>query len=353
MGSLRANLIGKLRSKRPLVLLNRTVIATVIVAAALVPSFTDDQYVLDVMASAGLWVLLGYGLSVVVSLAGLLDLGYIAFWAIGAYTAALLASPRFDLHIPFLLIIPCAMAVTALFAVIIGFPTLRLRGDYLAIVTLGFGEIVRIALNNLTALTGGPTGVQSIDRPAVFGYEFEFQMEPYYYLVLVFCVLLGLCGEWLRRSSLGLAWQALRDDELAARSCGIHPLKFYLLAFAIGAMFASVSGVTFAMQQLAVSPDSFTVDQSFLVLAIVVLAGMSGRFLAVAVSGLILIAMPEALRGFDEYRLVVFGPVLVAVIIFREQRRNIVKYLGDLRSRRVARATPDVAAAKFDSQVLQ
>ena len=294
------------------------VVALAVVVAGCIPLITDDQYVLAVLAQAGLFVMLGCGLNIVVSLAGLLDLGYIAFWAVGAYVAAVLASGQAPIAIPVLLVMPIAVVVTSIFAVVIGVPTLRVRGDYLAIVTLGFGEIVRISLINGGALTGGASGIQAIHRPSVLFYTFSYQVQPYYYLIFVLCLAALGIGYALRRSSIGLAWQALRDDELAARTAGLWPLRYYLMAFGVGAAFAGVSGVIFATLETTVAPDSFTVDQSFLVLAVVVLGGLSGKFWPVAVSAIAVIGLPELLRGLADYRLVVFGPILVVVVIARE-----------------------------------
>jgi len=292
-------------------------IAAAIVAAAILPQVTSDQYWLDVLSQAGLFVLLSAGLNVVVSLAGLLDLGYIAFWGIGAYTTALLASGHYDIHLPMVALLPLSVVATSIFAIVIGFPTLRLRGDYLAVVTLGFGEIVRIALLNGGRITGGSAGIQDIDPPSVAGHAFGYLLEPYYYLVLVACMITLLLGYLLRNSVLGIAWQALRDDETAARTCGLRPLHNYLLAFGIGAAFAGVSGTLFALKETAVSPGSFTADQSFLVLAIVVLGGARGLVSTAALSALVVIVLPEALRSLHDYRMVVFGPILVATIVVR------------------------------------
>jgi branched-chain amino acid transport system permease protein len=315
-------------------------LSAAIVVAALIPQLTDDQYVLDVLSQAGLFVLLAMGLNIVVALAGLLDLGYIAFWAVGAYTVAFFASPHFGVDVPTLPLLVIVVLVTSLFAVVIGFPTLRLRGDYLAIVTLGFGEIVRIALLNGGRVTGGASGIQAIDPPSIPGVTFSYQLEPYYYLVLAACVIGLIVGYLIRTSRLGIVWQVLRDDEIAAKALGIRPLRYYLLAFAIGAAFGGVSGALFAFKQTAVSPDSFTVDQSFLVLAIVVLGGLSGRFWPVAVSALVVVALPEVLRGLQEYRLVVFGPVLVGVVILRTHapavRARLVRWRGTVPGRRRA-----------------
>jgi len=322
---LRRAFVGRLR--RPT--LTQALGLVVIVAAGLVPVFTDDQYLLDVLTEAGLFVLLGLGLNIVVSLAGLLDLGYIAFWAVGAYTAAMLASPQFHLATPFLLLAPIAVLVTSVFAVIIGVPTLRVRGDYLAIVTLGFGEIVRLSLlNGGSNITGGWSGIQAISRPSLFGYSFGYELQPYYYLIYVVCVAALVAGHRLRTSKIGVIWQALRDNELAAGASGVRPLTYYLLAFGLGAGFGGISGLLFATKQIAVSPDTFTVDQSFLVLAIVVLGGLSGRFWPVAISAVLVISLPELLRGFQEYRLVVFGPLLVLFIMVRERWPDISRYFG-------------------------
>lgn len=307
----------------------------VLLAAVLVlaPLAVGDQYALDVLTHAGIFILLCCGLNIVVGLAGLLDLGYIAFVAVGAYTAALLGSPHFGVHLPFLVILPLAAAAAALFAVAIGLPTLRLRGDYLAIVTLGFGEIVRVALVNSIALTGGPDGIQSIDRPELFGYRFGSGLEAYYILVCVLALAGIAIGEWIRRGRLGLYLQALRDDELAAKCAGIDPLKYYLVAFAIGAAYGGVGGVLFAVKQSSISPDSFTIDQSILVLAIVILGGLSGRFVPVAISAIFIVCLPELLRSFDSYRMVLFGPLLVLAIILQARFAELRSGLSRLRSR--------------------
>lgn len=302
-----------------------------IVAAGLVPVIVDDQYVLDVLTQAGLFILLAIGLNIVVSLAGLLDVGYIAFWAIGAYLAAMLASPHVGIFVPFLLLLPLSIVAASGFALIIGFPTLRLRGDYLAIVTLGFGEIVRLSLLNGGTITGGPSGIQGIFAPSVLGFEFSYRLEPYYYLIYFACLAALVVAHFIHSSKIGVIWQALRDDELAARTSGLRPLTYYLLAFGIGASFGGISGVLFATKQLNVSPDSFTVDQSFLVLEIVVLAGLSGRPWPVALSAVLVICLPELLREFQEYRLVLFGPLLVVVVVLRERSKEI----GQFASKRV------------------
>jgi branched-chain amino acid transport system permease protein len=298
------------------------VFAVACLVALAVPSVTDDQYLLDILIRFSLFAMLACGLNLVVAQAGLLDLGYIAFFAIGAYTTALLASPQFDLHQPLWVTTLASMAATSVFAVVIGFPTLRLRGDYLAIVTLGFGEMVRIGLNNMSSLTGGPSGILAIDAPALGPHEFGYELKDYYYLAVVMTFAVIGASAVLRRQGSGMRWAALRDDELAARSCGIRPLKSYLLVFAVGASFAGLAGSVHARVQAAVSPDSFTVDQSFLVLTIVVLAGLSGRLVPVVLAAAVMIMVPEALRAAEDYRMVVFGPLLVAAVVYRERHRN-------------------------------
>ena len=191
--------------------------AVILLLLGLLPVVISNQYVLDVLLRVMLFAVLALGLNIVVAQAGLLDLGYIAFWGIGAYTTALLSSPRFGLHLNFFVVLVLSAAASCIFAIIIGFPTLRLRGDYLAIVTLGFGEIVRIALNNMTPLTGGPNGIQNVDPPTIFGYTFGYALGQYYYLSWALLVAAVIVVTALFHSRLGLSWIALRDDELAAR----------------------------------------------------------------------------------------------------------------------------------------
>ena len=293
-------------------------ISVLLLLFAIAPLVITNQYVLDVLLRVLLFAMMAIGLNIVVAQAGLLDLGYIAFWGVGAYTTALLASPKLGLHLDFFTVSAMSALAAGVFAIIIGFPTLRLRGDYLAIVTLGFGEIVRISLNNLTDLTGGPSGIQAIDPPVIFGISFGYGLIQYYYLAWVLVALGAVAATLLFRSRIGMSWTALRDDEVAARASGIKPLRMYLLAFGIGAVFAGLSGSIFARVQGSVSPDSFVVDQSFMVLAIVVLAGLSRRVWPVMIAAAVIIALPEVLREFHDYRMLVFGPLLVAAVIIRE-----------------------------------
>jgi branched-chain amino acid transport system permease protein len=292
-----------------------------------------------------LYVLLALGLNVVVGFAGLLDLGYIAFYAVGAYAYALLASPQFGLHLPFWIILPIGAAVAALFGVMLGAPTLKLRGDYLAIVTLGFGEIVRIFLNNLSQpvnITRGPQGIAGIDpvrvagidfsrNDTVFGVLFSGPMK-YYYLLLGLMLIIILITVRLQDSRIGRAWEAIREDEVAARAMGIDTTGMKLLAFAMGASFGGVAGGMFAAIQGFISPESFVLVESVMVVSMVVLGGM-GNIAGVILGAVLLSFVPELLRWTVEpaqqalfgrmlvepevIRMLIFGLALVLVMLFR------------------------------------
>jgi len=292
-----------------------------------------------------LYVLLALGLNIVVGFAGLLDLGYIAFYAVGAYTYALLASPHFGLHLPFWIILPIGAAVAALFGVLLGAPTLKLRGDYLAIVTLGFGEIVRIVLNNLSRpvnITNGPQGITRIDPFAVDGFSFgtyerflgiEFSGPiKYYYLLLLVALGIIVVNLRLQNSRIGRAWEAIREDEVAARSMGIDTRNLKLLAFAMGASFGGVAGGMFSAIQGFISPESFVLVESIMVVSMVVLGGM-GNIWGVILGAVLLSFVPEILRWTVEplqealfgrmlvepevIRMLLFGFALVLVMLFR------------------------------------
>jgi len=276
-----------------------------------------------------IYVMLGWGLNVVVGLAGLLDLGYVAFYAVGAYAYALLAE---NFGLSFWICLPLAGILAAFWGIILGFPVLRLRGDYLAIVTLAFGEIIRIVLINWQSLTGGPNGLSGIPRPTFFGLEFKaeggfaayFGLEHsslyriifLYYIILV----LALATNWvtirLRRLPVGRAWEAMREDEIACRSLGINITNTKLTAFSIGAMFGGFAGAFFATKQGFISPESFTFWESAIILAIVVLGGM-GSQIGVAVAALVLIGGTELFRDLEIYRMLVFGAAMVAMMVWR------------------------------------
>jgi branched-chain amino acid transport system permease protein len=282
-------------------------------AAALAP-MGMDTYMLDVGATAGIYVCLALGLNIVVGMAGLLVLGYAAFYAVGAYTYALL---NVHYHLSFWLCLPIGGALAALFGLLLGLPTLRLRGDYLAIVTLGFGEITRITLNNWDSLTRGPNGILNIAPPSLGRFTFSHPLH-YYYLHLAMVALAAFVLHRLSGSRLGRAWVAMREDETAAESMGIPTLRMKLLAFSLSAFWGGVAGVLFAGKQLFVSPESFNFLESVMVLCMVVLGGM-GSVPGVIAGALLLTVLPEALRGVADYRLIVFGAAMVALMQYHPQ----------------------------------
>ena len=307
-----------------------------LIAAALIWPFLSNRSNIDLATLVLIYVMLGLGLNIVVGLAGLLDLGYVGFYAVGAYTYALLAM---YFGVGFWTGLVAAGAMAALFGFLLGFPVLRLRGDYLAIVTLGFGEIIRILLNNFTALTNGPNGIGSIPKPDLFGLEFSRRasegMQTFheffgiafnsvhrvmflYFLALLLVLLTLFVINRLLRMPVGRAWEALREDEVACRSLGINPTAVKLNAFTIGATFAGFAGCFFAARQGFISPESFTFIESAIILAIVVLGGM-GSQLGVILAAIIMTLLPEVARQFDEYRMLLFGLLMVLMMIWRPQ----------------------------------
>ena len=290
-----------------------------------------------------LYIMLAMGLNIVVGFAGLLDLGYIAFYAVGAYTYALLASPQLTqnfawiaeafpsgLHISIWLVIPLSAGIAALFGILLGAPVLKLRGDYLAIVTLGFGELVRIFLNNLNAplnITNGPQGITLIDPVRIFDVSFArpqniFGLEVpsvylYYYLFLVLTIITIVVCVRLQNSRLGRAWMAIREDEIAAKAMGINVRNVKLLAFALGATFGGVSGAMFSAFQGFVSPESFVLNESIIVLAMVVLGGL-GHVPGVILGAVLLALFPELLRHtVTPVQMALFGNVIVEAEVLR------------------------------------
>jgi branched-chain amino acid transport system permease protein len=281
-----------------------------------------------------LYVMLALGLNIVVGFAGLLDLGYIAFYAVGAYTYALLASPHFGLHLPFWVILPIGAAVAALFGVLLGAPTLKLRGDYLAIVTLGFGEIIRIFLNNLSRpvnITAGPQGIAGIDPFTLGSFRFDTPLK-YYYILLAIALAVIVVSLRLQNSRIGRAWEAIREDEIAARAMGINTRNLKLLAFAMGASFGGIAGGMFSAIQAFISPESFVLVESVMVVSMVVLGGM-GNIWGVILGALLLSFTPEVLRWTVEpvqvalfgrtlidpevIRMLLFGLAMVLIMLFR------------------------------------
>ncbi|ARJ65816.1 branched-chain amino acid ABC transporter permease [Magnetospirillum sp. ME-1] len=306
------------------------------VAFALVLPFLPfaGRNVVDKATLVLIYVMLGWGLNIVVGLAGLLDLGFVAFYAVGAYSYALL-SQTFGLS--FWVCLPLAGVLAALFGMILGFPVLRLRGDYIAIVTMGLGEIIRVVLQNWQDVTGGPNGISGIERPSFFGLSFkmvppegqkgfaEFFGLDYsadhrviflYFLILVLALLTNLFTLRIRRLPVGRAWEALREDEIACRSLGINPTTVKLSAFATGAMFAGFAGSFFATRQGFISPESFTFIESAVILAIVVLGGM-GSQIGIVLAALLLVGLPEWFRELQQFRMLAFGAAMVLIMLWK------------------------------------
>ncbi|MCP5229640.1 ABC transporter ATP-binding protein [Accumulibacter sp.] len=298
-------------------------IAVVLLAVPFVAALGGQAWV-RIANFAILYIFLALGLNIVVGYAGLLDLGYVAFYAVGAYAYALLASPHFGLHLPFWVILPLGAGIACLFGMLLGAPTLKLRGDYLAIVTLGFGEIIRIFLNNLNApinVTNGAQGITLID-PIRIG-EFSFATtstllgieisgpQKYYFLLVALAILVIIVNVRLQNSRVGRAWQAIREDEVAAKACGINTRNIKLLAFAMGASFGGIAGGVFSAMQGFVSPESFSLMESITILAMVVLGGM-GHIPGVILGAVLLTALPEVLRyGIEPLQDALFGRMII------------------------------------------
>lgn len=307
-----------------------------LIMIALVWPFFGSRGAVDIATLILIYVMLGLGLNIVVGLAGLLDLGYVGFYAVGAYSYGLL-SHYYGLS--FWICLPIAGLMAATFGFLLGFPVLRLRGDYLAIVTLGFGEIIRLLLRNLTGLTGGPNGISNIEKPTLFGLSFdrtaaegvqtfhEYFGLPYnsinkvIFLYLI-ALVLALCALYiinrLLRMPIGRAWEALREDEIACRALGLNPTVIKLSAFTLGASFAGFAGSFFAARQGLITPESFNFLESATILAIVVLGGM-GSQLGVILAAIVMILLPELMRDFSEYRMLMFGALMVLMMIWRPQ----------------------------------
>ncbi len=289
---------------------------------------------MDVAVLVLTYIMLGWGLNIVVGLAGLLDLGYVAFYAVGAYSYALIAQ---HYGWSFWACLPFAGMFAAAFGIALGFPVLRLRGDYLAIVTLGFGEIIRIILTNWTSFTGGPNGIPNIPRPLIFGLPFARTAPPgietfhqffgldfdplqrtifFYYVIMILALITNFFTLRIRRLPIGRAWEALREDEIACRALGINPTNTKLTAFAIGAMFGGFAGAFFAARQGFISPESFTFIESAVILAIVVLGGM-GSQVGVVIAAIVLIGGTEWFRELSEYRMIAFGAAMVLIMLWR------------------------------------
>ena len=313
-----------------------TQIAIAAIAFSIVFPFMPfaDRYWMDIAIMMMTYIMLGWGLNIVIGLAGLLDLGYVAFYAVGAYSYAL-----FAIHFgwSFWICLPIAGLFAGMFGILLGFPVLRLRGDYLAIVTLAFGEMIRILLLNWYELTKGPDGLTGIPRPSFFGLPFKrypdegvetfhtffgLEYDPMqriiflYYLILILALITNAFTIKIRRLPVGRAWEALREDEIACKSLGVNPRNTKLTAFAVGAMFGGFAGSFFATRQAFISPESFTFIESAIIVAIVVLGGM-GSQTGVVLSTIFLIGLIEVFRDFESYRMVAFGGAMVLIMIFR------------------------------------
>ncbi len=306
----------------------------VLLVFALVFPLIFDSYQVNIMNLALIYVVLGLGLNISVGLAGLLDLGYIAFFGVGAYSYGLL-NHHFDLG--FWAVLPVGGILGCLFGVVLGFPILRLRGDYLAIVTLGFGMIFQIVLQNWSDFTMGMAGISKIDYPGLFGMDMGIPgtIKYIYYIMLALVVFTILVTMRLRNSRIGRAWIALREDEIACVAMGIDMARTKLSAYALGAFWAGMIGVLFAAKQAYINPASFGFMESAIVLSIVVLGGM-GSILGVILGAFILILLPEYLRAFAEYRMLAFGAAMVLMMIFRPQGlisniRQKYEYQGNLK----------------------
>lgn len=300
--------------KRPGCCIPITLAAGVIVLGF--PLLTSS-YQISIMTTALMYVMLGLGLNIVVGLAGLLDLGYVAFYAVGAYCYALL-NHHFDLG--FWVCFPICALLAAIFGILLGFPVLRLKGDYLAIVTLGFGEIIRLILENWNDFSMGPSGIAGIPRPGCFGLELTLQQANIYlyYLMIGLVLITAFIVNRLSNSRIGRAWVALREDETACEAMGIDKTRTKLTAFALGATWAGMAGCIFAAKTTFINPASFTFMESAIILSIVVLGGM-GSIPGVILGAFILILLPEYLRAFSDLRMLVFGAGMVLMMVFRPQ----------------------------------
>jgi len=301
------------RSKVAAVVQSSYGLVAVVLLLVLIPLSLNDYY-RDIMTLTCMYIVLALGLNIVVGQAGLLNLGYVAFYAIGAYTYAILSTSYGLSFWPGLII---GALTAALFALVLGIPTLRLRGDYFAIVTLGLGEITRIVLNNWDSMTGGPNGISKIGRPVLAGMVLNTALD-FYYLILALVIITVFAMHRLMASRIGRAWIAIREDETAAEAMGINTLRLKLLAFVLGSAWAGMTGVFFAAKMAFVSPESFTFFESVLILCMVVLGGM-GSIPGIILGAFLLIALPEIFRDFQDYRMLAFGIALVFMMVFKPQ----------------------------------
>jgi branched-chain amino acid transport system permease protein len=297
----------------------RFVVYAIGLAILLALPFFAGQYWNYTLGTVGLYVVLGLGLNIVVGMAGLLHLGYAAFFAIGGYTVAILTAPQFGIEWSFWAALPVGIVLATLTGVLLSVPVLRMRGDYLAIVTLGFGEIIRILAKSdaLTDFTGGPRGVRAVAGPTLFGIDISSEFH-FMYLILLGIVLVAFISSRLQNSRIGRAFMAMREDEDVAQTMGVYTLKYKVLAFAIGAAFAGLGGAIFTSRNQFTGPEDYTLLVSVNVLSLVIIGGMNS-LPGVILGSLVLKGLPEILRELDDYRMLAFGALLIAMMILRPE----------------------------------
>jgi ABC-type branched-subunit amino acid transport system permease subunit len=312
----RESQFGKLLGSRALRYVLYVILTAILLA---MPQFLNQFYNYT-LGTVGIYVLLGLGLNIVVGYAGLLDLGYVAFFAVGAYVVALLTAPYpWNLQWSFWTVLPLVLLIAAFVGVLLGVPVLRLRGDYLAIVTLGFGEIIRTLLRSdaLTPYTGGPDGIPSVGGPRLFGQILNDEKSMMYFIIVAVFLIIFMTDR-LKNSRVGRSWMAIREDETVAQAMGINTLYYKLLAFGIGAAFAGLGGMLFASRNQFTGPEDYTLLVSINVLSLVIVGGM-GSVPGVILGALVLKGLPELLREIEQYRILAFGALLVVMMVARPQ----------------------------------
>ncbi len=300
--------------KPPPVRINTKILYALIFALLVALPLGLKDYYIDVFILAGIYIILALGLNVVIGFSGLLNLGFAAFYAIGAYSFALFAAKA---GLGFWGALPLSLLITTISGLVLSFPALRLHGDYLAIVTLGFGEIVHLTLNNWDELTNGPNGISGIPMPSLFGFEIQ-KLSHYYYIVFMFVLISVFIIRGVYNSRIGRAWLALKDDEMAAEAMGINTTKYKFLALGFGALWAGLAGALFASKMMFISPESFTFMESVFIVCMVILGG-AGSISGVIIGSLLLIVLPEVLREFQLYRMLTLGAGLILMMVFRPQ----------------------------------
>lgn len=290
----------------------KKLIAVIIIALALLilPFLFGNQYLIQIVNMIGIYAILGTGVNILTGYTGQLSLGQAAFYGIGAYTAGLLST---HFNMPFLLILPIAICITAIFGIVLAIPALKVKGSYLALVTIGFGEIVRMVLVNWVSFTKGPAGIVGIDCPRFFGFSFD-SLHKYYYLILFFVIIGILYQKCVVQSRTGRAFMAIREDDKAAELTGINITTFKIKAFVIGAVYSSIAGVLYAMMIRYISPDTFTTNDSNIVLWTAIMGGM-GTIIGPVVGAIVMTLLPEVLRFLGDWRMVIYGVILLIVII--------------------------------------